>query len=171
MCSVNEFQCLIDQILNWFFLLWIMTPKNLFYFLNFTKPWQNYYKKRWGCMLQINYIHSDVNWFEGIMIILFSSPFYLNKVDNNFVRNTCTWMWNKRTNLCPKKIKKNVSIFLFNFSFKLNRTFNDDEYPKNNNYVIRMRAFEEKFIAFIIIHCSPQLCKTLMTKPKFDRIF
>lgn len=31
-----------------------------------------------------------------------------------------------------KKLK-NVSMFLFNFSFKLNRTFNDDEYPKNNN--------------------------------------
>lgn len=105
MFSVNEFQCLIDQILNWFYLLWILTPKNLFYFLNFTKPWQNYYKKRWGYMLQINYIHSDVKWFEDIMIIfndimiiLFSSPFYLNKVDNNFVRNTCTWIWNKRRN-------------------------------------------------------------------------
>lgn len=26
-----------------------------------------------------------------------------------------------------------------------------------------MRAFEEKIFAYIIIHCSPQLCKTLMT--------
>lgn len=33
--------------------------------------------------------------------------------------------------------------------------------------MIRMRAFEEKNFAYIIIHCSPQLCKTLMTKPNF----